>query len=99
MSSSERTAGQALTQRLVAELFVAAAILAWWVTSVQLPPNVFPSPLKVFWELVRLSTDGEFWGHAAATGSRVVLAVILATIISTALGLLPRYVPWTGGIV
>jgi ABC-type nitrate/sulfonate/bicarbonate transport system permease component len=99
MSSSERTAGQALTQRLVAELFVAVAILAWWVTSVQLPPNVFPSPLKVFWELVRLSTDGEFWGHAAATGSRVVLAVIISTIVSSALGLLPRYVKWTGGIV
>jgi ABC-type nitrate/sulfonate/bicarbonate transport system permease component len=99
MSSSERTARQALTQRLVAELFVAAAILAWWTTSVQLPPNVFPSPLKVFWELVRLSTDGEFWGHAVATGSRVVLAVIISTIVSSALGLLPRYVKWTGGIV
>ena len=99
MSSSERSTRQVLTQRLVAELFVAAAILAWWVTAIQLPPNVFPSPLKVFWELVRLSTDAEFWGHAAATGSRVVLAVIIATIVSSALGLLPRYVKWTGGIV
>jgi len=99
MSSSERSTRQVLTQRLVAELFVAAAILAWWMTAIQLPPNVFPSPLKVFWELVRLSTDAEFWGHAAATGSRVVLAVIIATIVSSALGLLPRYVKWTGGIV
>jgi ABC-type nitrate/sulfonate/bicarbonate transport system permease component len=88
-----------LAQRFIAELFVAAAILAWWLTAIQLPPNIFPSPLKVFWELVRLSTDAEFWGHALATGSRVIFAVILATLISTALGLLPRYVPWTGGIV
>jgi ABC-type nitrate/sulfonate/bicarbonate transport system permease component len=88
-----------LAQRVVAELFVLGAILAWWLTSVQLPPNIFPSPVKVFWELARLSTDAEFWGHALATGSRVLLAVILATIVSTALGLLPRYVPWTGGIV
>ncbi len=92
-------AKQAVAQRLVAELFVVAAIAAWWFTAAQLPANVFPSPLKVFWELVRLSTDADFWRNAAATGSRVVLAVIIATIVSTALGLLPRYVRWTGGIV
>ena len=56
----------------------------------------FPSPARVFWELVRLSTDADFWGNAAATGTRVVLAVILSTIIGTALGLLPRYVKWAG---
>lgn len=92
-------ARQALARRAMAELFVVAAIGAWLLTAAQLPPNIFPSPVKVFWELVRLSTDAEFWGHAAATGSRVLLAVVLATVISTALGLLPRYVPWTGGIV
>ncbi len=83
-------AKRVLAQRAVAELFVVAAIAAWWLTAAQLPPNVFPSPLKVFWELVGLSTDAEFWANAAATGIRAVLAVILATIISTALGLLPR---------
>src|SRR5262245_46590745 len=92
-------ARQILAQRVVAELFVAAAILAWWLTAIQLPPNVFPSPLKVFWELVRLSTDAEFWGNALATGSRVFFAVVLATALGSALGLLPRYLPWTGGIV
>jgi NitT/TauT family transport system permease protein len=106
MSSSDRGkrrklsgARLVLVQRLVAELFVVAAVAAWWLTSIRLPPNVFPSPVKVFWELVRLSTDAEFWGNAAATGSRVVLAVVLSTIIGAALGLLPRYVKWTGGIV
>jgi NitT/TauT family transport system permease protein len=58
-----------------------------------------PSPLKVFWELVRLSTDAAFWQNAAATGSRVVLAVIIATIVSTAIALVPRYVRFTEGIV
>jgi ABC-type nitrate/sulfonate/bicarbonate transport system permease component len=92
-------AKQALARRVVAELFVVAAIAAWWLTAARLPPKIFPSPPKVFWELVRLSTDAEFWANAAATGSRVVLAVVLATLISTALGLLPRYVRWTSGIV
>jgi len=86
-------------QRLVAETFVIAAIAVWWLSSAQFPPNVFPSPIQVFWELVRLGTDAEFWGHAAATGLRVVLAVILATVFGSALGILPRYFPWIGGIV
>ena len=53
-------AKQALACRVVAELFVAAAIAAWWITSARLPAKIFPSPVRVFWELVRLSTDPEF---------------------------------------
>jgi ABC-type nitrate/sulfonate/bicarbonate transport system permease component len=106
MSSPDRAgtgawsgARQALGRRAVAELFVVAAIAAWWLTAASLPPKIFPSPVQVFWELVRLSTDPEFWANAAATGARVVLAVVAATLVSTAVGLLPRYVKWTSGIV
>jgi ABC-type nitrate/sulfonate/bicarbonate transport system permease component len=88
-----------LAQRLVAELFVVAALVAWWVTAARLPAAVFPSPLKVFRALAGLAADADFWRNAAATGSRVVAAVVLATLMSTALGLLPRYVRWTAGIV
>jgi NitT/TauT family transport system permease protein len=97
--TSLSAARQALARRLVAELSVAAAIAAWWLTAARFPPKVFPSPVRVFWELVRLSTDPEFWANAAATGSRVLLSVVIATILSTAVGLLPRYVKWTSGIV
>ncbi|MGO4842282.1 hypothetical protein AB4144_59450, partial [Rhizobiaceae sp. 2RAB30] len=41
----------------------------------------------------------EFWSNAAITASRILAAVVLATLIGTAIGLLPRYVPWAGGIV
>ena len=106
MSSPDRratdawsSARQALGRRVVAELFVIAAIAAWWLTAASLPPKIFPSPVQVFWELVRLSTDAEFWSNAAATGARVLLAVVAATLVSTAVGLLPRYVKWTSGIV
>ena len=98
MSSPEGARGR-ISQRLAAEGLVVAAIVAWWLTSAQFPVNVFPSPMQVFRELVRLSADAEFWGHAAATGVRVLLAVILATVLGSALGMLPRYAPWTGGIV
>ena len=103
MSSPDRGVGagyaSAWSQRIVAELFVVAAVLVWWLTSKQLPPTVFPSPYNIFWEMVRLSTDGEFWKNAAATASRVLCAVALSTVLGTALGLLPRYFKWTGGIV
>jgi NitT/TauT family transport system permease protein len=103
MSSPDRTKGfhsaSAWRQRVVAELFVAAAVLVWWVTSKQLPPSVFPSPYSIFFEMVRLSADGEFWWNAAATALRVLCAVAVSTVLGTALGLLPRYFKWTGGIV
>ena len=58
--TSLSAARQALARRLAAELFVAAAIAAWWLTAARFPPKIFPSPVQVFWELVRLSADPEF---------------------------------------
>jgi NitT/TauT family transport system permease protein len=97
--SSPSGAGRQITQRLAAEGLVVAAIAAWWFSSAQFPVNVFPSPVQVFWELMRLCGDPEFWGHAAATGVRVLLAVVFATVLGSGLGMLPRYVPWTSGII
>ena len=103
MSSPDRPIGaghaSAFSQRVVAELFVVFAVLIWWLTSKQLPPNVFPSPYNVLLEMGRLATDAEFWKNAAATASRVLCAVVLSTILGTALGVLPRYFNWLGGIV
>jgi len=103
MSSPDRPIGagyaSAFSQRAVAELFVVFAVLIWWLTSKQLPPNVFPSPYNVLLEMGRLSVDSEFWKNAAATASRVLCAVVLSTIFGTALGVLPRYFNWLGGIV
>ncbi len=88
-----------LTGRLMAEGLVVAALFIWWLTAQQLPDTVFPSPVNVFVELGRLATDAEFWKGAAITGGRVLGAVIAAVVIGTLIGLLPRYVPWTQGIV
>jgi len=55
MSSPDRPIGaghaSAFSQRVVAELFVVFAVLIWWLTSKQLPPNVFPSPYNVLLEM------------------------------------------------
>lgn len=88
-----------LQARLVAEGLVVLALLVWWITAQQLPDTVFPSPVNVFVELGRLVGDGEFWTAAGITGARVLGAVIAAVLIGSLLGLLPRYLPWTQGIV
>lgn len=99
--SSEQPGGprRRLTARLIAESLVVLALFAWWLTALQLPGSIFPSPVNVFVELGNLAVDPEFWNAAAATALRVLTAVVAAVVIGTALGLLPRYVPWTQGIV
>jgi NitT/TauT family transport system permease protein len=100
MKSSRRSAAtQAVAARLGAESLVLIGIFGWWLTSLKFPVTVFPSPANVFIELGHLAIDPEFWINAAITGSRVLAAVLAATFFGTVLGLLPRYVPWTRGII
>src|ERR1051325_5920719 len=99
MSSKPAERRSALAARFLAEGLVAAGVLIWWLTSLQLPGAVFPSPINVFAEIGNLAVDPEFWAAAGITGSRVLIAVLAAVFVGTTLGLLPRYLPWTSGIV
>ena len=81
------------------ESVVVLALVGWWLTSAHLPASVFPSPPGVAAELLRLFQDGEFWINAAVTGTRVIAAVVVAALLGTAVGLAPRYLPWSRGIV
>lgn len=96
---SDLSIGRRLSNRALTESVVLLALAAWWLTSAQLPATVFPSPPRVAGELQRLFQDGEFWSNAAITAMRVVASVIAATVVGTAVGLAPRYLPWTRGIV
>src|SRR5215217_7384046 len=89
----------AFTRRAITESVVVVAIIGWWLTSMQMPATVFPGPLEVLAELGRLVVEREFWTNVAITGLRVFAAVAIATLLGTALGLLPRYVKWTRGVV
>lgn len=88
-----------LAARATTESVVVIALIAWWLTALRFPPTVFPAPQNVFMELARLSVDGAAWTAAAITAARVIAAVLLAFLFGTMLGLLPRYVRWTRGIV
>lgn len=85
--------------RLVSDLLVVAVVLAWWLTSRALPEGVFPGLGAVGSAVLDLAVSADFWSNAGITGLRIFAAVVLATFIGTAIGLLPRYVPWFGGIV
>jgi len=98
-NAATRTRRRALTARFLAEGLVVLAVLIWWLTAQQLPEAVFPSPVNVFAELGNLAVDPQFWNAAGVTALRVLTAVLAAVVIGTTLGLLPRYIPWTGGIV
>lgn len=87
------------TDRLVSDLLVVAVLAAWWLTARALPAGVFPGLGAVGRAVLDLAVSAEFWSNAAITASRILAAVVLATIIGTAIGLLPRYAPWLGGIV
>jgi NitT/TauT family transport system permease protein len=84
--------------RLYADLLIVVALFAWWLISASFP-SVFPSLGSVARAVLDLATSGEFWSNVGVTGMRIVAAVILATFIGAAIGLLPRLLPWTGGIV
>ena len=86
-------------ERAVADLLIVAVIAIWWLTSRQMPADIFPSIGAIANALWELATSGEFWANAGLTAARIVGAVIIATIAGTILGILPRYVRWTGGIV
>lgn len=99
MKSESLFGPQALSNRAITESLVVLALIGWWLTSLRLPASVFPAPQNVFLELGRLSVDGDFWTAAAITGGRVIAAVLAASFLGTALGLMPRYIAWTRGIV
>ncbi len=84
-----------LSTQAVADLLVVLALFAWWLTSRSFPPEIFPSPVAVFKTLLNMPFEPGFLYNAAMSASRVVLAVVIATVLGTAIALLPRYFPWT----
>lgn len=85
--------------RLFADAVFLFVLFGWTMTAWSLPTGVFPSPLDVGKAALELAGRADFWWNAGATASRVVFAVAVATLIGTTIGLLPRYLPLTGGIV
>ncbi|SMF62464.1 sulfonate transport system permease protein [Xaviernesmea oryzae] len=99
MSETRSLKGLYSGEQAVADLLVVGVIAVWWLTARAMPADVFPSVAKVGQAFLGLATTGEFWANAGTTALRIFGAVCIATFLGTLLGLLPRYIRWTGGIV
>jgi ABC-type nitrate/sulfonate/bicarbonate transport system permease component len=86
-------------ERLVADAVIILVICLWWLTSRSMSPGVLPGLGQIGGAFLELATSVVFWSNAAATGTRVLLAVTIATIVGSLIGIMPRYIPWTRSIV
>lgn len=77
----------------LADGFVLAVIVVWFIGAQRLPEFVLPGPVAVGERLLVLFTDWEFLYHTLASATRVVISVLLALLIGGALAMLHRTVP------
>lgn len=96
-SSDEKRPG--LVDHMLGDGLVVLVVLAWWAYSSRVPDYIFPAPLTVGETLLSLVTEPAMLLHVAASMSRVVASVLLATVIGGALALLAYYVPVAQEIV
>jgi NitT/TauT family transport system permease protein/sulfonate transport system permease protein len=79
--------------RLLGEGLIAALLAGWWLMARGLPEFVLPGPLAVARRLADLFINPDFLGHTAISTLRVIVSVLLACAIGSALAFLARGVP------
>ncbi|MEO8856467.1 MAG: ABC transporter permease subunit [Burkholderiaceae bacterium] len=82
-----------IAARSLAEGSIALALIGWWLASRGMPDYILPGPAQVGSILLRLFTDSAFFGHTAASLTRVVASVLLAMLIAGLLALVARRFP------
>jgi NitT/TauT family transport system permease protein/sulfonate transport system permease protein len=75
--------------RAIGDSLILMAIFVWWVLSLGLPEFVLPSPLAVGRATLAMFVEPDQLIHVGASFLRVVISVVLAVIIGTALAMLP----------
>lgn len=88
-----------LSERVIADGLVVAAIAGWWLLSLRLPDFLMPSPWQVATRLVDLFVTPSLLADVAASAARVIAAVALATVLGVVLALIPYRWPVADAIV
>ena len=88
-----------LSERMIADGLVVAAIAGWWLMSLRLPAFLMPSPWDVATRLVDLFITPTLLADVAVSAARVIAAVALATVLGGILALLPYRWPVLEAIV
>jgi NitT/TauT family transport system permease protein len=93
------TARSRVSERIIADGLVLAAIAGWWALSLDLPEFLMPSPWQVATKLVGLFVTPSLLADIAASSARVIAAVVLSTLLGGALAIVPYRWPVADGIV
>lgn len=96
---SKATDRPMVTQHLIAEGAILAALVVWWLSARQLPAFVLPGPVDVLAALSRFVTDAAIGSHALISFARVVVSVAIAMVLALALAASVRAMPILEGIV
>jgi NitT/TauT family transport system permease protein/sulfonate transport system permease protein len=103
MPSDQTKAGEGtgfrLLDHVLADGFVVAVVIAWWLYAQKVPDYIFPSPATVGTSLLGLFTEPAMLMHTLASLSRVIAAVMIAALVGGGLALLAHYRPVTRDIV
>ena len=91
--------GRRLSERVIADGVVVAAIAGWWLMSSRLPAFLMPSPLQVAEKVAALFVTPSLLADTAASAARVVVAVVVSAVLGGALALIPYRWPVTEAIV
>jgi NitT/TauT family transport system permease protein/sulfonate transport system permease protein len=91
--------GRRLSERVIADGLVIAAIAGWWLMSLRLPVFVMPGPLAVAEKLVALFVTPSLLADTAASAARVLIAVAVSAVLGGALAIIPYRWPVTEAIV
>jgi ABC-type nitrate/sulfonate/bicarbonate transport system permease component len=79
--------------RLLSEGVLLLIVGIWWISALEYPPFVLPSPMNVAASLARFLVEPELWLHVAISLARVIGAVVAATSLAVALALAVRAAP------
>jgi NitT/TauT family transport system permease protein len=83
----------------LADACVVLALAVWAAGASRLPEFVLPGPQAVGLRLLDLFSDPEFFLHTLASTVRVIVSVVLALLIGSALAVLARAVPALDGVL
>jgi NitT/TauT family transport system permease protein/sulfonate transport system permease protein len=93
------TARSRLSEHIIANGLVVAALAGWWLMSLRLPDFLMPSPWQVAVKLFGLFATPALLADTAASAARVVTAVAVSTVLGGALAVIPYRWPVAEAIV
>lgn len=88
-----------LSERVIADGLVVAAVAGWWLMSLRLPAFVMPGPWQVAEKLVGLFVTPSLLADTAASAARVLIAVAVSAVLGGALAIIPYRWPVAEAIV